>query len=396
MPSEQTTKPSLGRLEKIDPSQYWENDESEFTQWLTQDDHIQLLGEAIGIELEVVLDAGQVEELQSDLLCRDILTGEWVLVGNQLSPTDEAYLGRLLTYAADVSASTVVWVATEFLSEHLTVLNWLNQVAESKVKFFALEIELWRIGDAAMAATFNRVMPTTSPASAERTPALPTSLQEATSALDEGVSQDAEQAPANAQADVSEDVTLEDLTPEEPPAAEIVAEPLSETEQQNLDFWVTLCDQLEQRGSIVKPSAPVTGDHIGFAIGRAGFRLYAAVDRENNSLHAGLRLFDEDAQAYFGLLLTRQDLVEAELESLLTWDDQADPSGCSIYMTRSNVDIEANDFWPDYIRWLCESLEQLHDTFSERVKVLNAFDYRKPLSALSDPLQDLFVLPDQI
>ena len=392
MPSEQPTKPSLGRLEKIDPSQYWENDESELTQWLTQDDNIQLLGEAIGVELEVVLDAGQVEELQSDLLCRDILTGEWVLIGNQLSPTDEAYLGRLLTYAADVNASTIVWVSTEFLPEHQTVLKWLDQVTQSTVQFFALELELWRIGDAAMAATFNRIIPPIPPASAERPlEKLPTSLHEAAASLGEGIELDGLQNLAD-----SPDSDLEDDTSEEPPAAEAVAEPLSETEQQNLDFWVTLCDQLERRGSIVKPSAPVTGDYIGFTIGRAGFRLYAAIDREHESLQAGLRLFDEDAQAYFGLLLTRQDLVEAELESSLVWDDQTDSPSCFIYMTRPHVAIEDEEAWPEYIGWLCESLEQLHETFSERVKVLNAFDYRKPLGDFVDPLQDLLVLPDQI
>jgi Domain of unknown function (DUF4268) len=384
MSSEQPTKPSakpsakpnLGRLEKIDISHYWQTDESDFTRWLTQDENIKLLGDAIQMELEVVLDATQVEELQSDLLCRDLATDGWVLIGNQLKPADESHLGRLLTYGADINASAIVWIASEFLPEHRTTLNWLNQITQT-VQFFGLEIELWRIGDAAMAAKFNLV----TPLKGKILPALQELPEQAFSALQSDVQT------------TSQEDFIEEPVQAEPVEEEPIEEPLSDIQQQNLDFWSSLCNALEQRGSIIKPSSPEIGDRLSFTIGRAGFRLYAAIDRAIASLQVGLYLFDEDAQAYFGLLLERQDLVEAEMETSLIWDNYTNEPNCSIYKTLTEVDLDEQEHCPKYIHWLCECLEQLHETFSERVKVLNAISFKKPLKTSYNPLQNSLILP---
>jgi Domain of unknown function (DUF4268) len=383
-PAKPSAKPSLGRLEKIDLSHYWKTDESDFTRWLTQDENIKLLGDAIQMDLEVVLDATQVEELQSDLLCRDLATDGWVLIGNQLRPADEGHLGRLLTYGADINVSAIVWIASEFFPEHRTTLNWLNQITQT-VQFFGLEIELWRIGETAMAAKFNLV---TSLKDKDNHLPLPS--------LQESLEQPSFEIQPNLQGDLLENL-LEEPIEEESLEAEIIEaepieEPLSDMQQQNLDFWSRLCDALEQRGSIIKPSSPEIDNRLSFTIGRAGFRLYAAINRASASLQAGLHLFDEDAQAHFGLLLERQDLVEAEMETPLVWDNHTDEPNCLIYKTLIEVDLDEQDRWPDYIHWLCECLEQFHETFSERVKVLNATSFKKPLSSYN-PLQDSLILP---
>jgi hypothetical protein len=391
MSSEQPLKPSLGRLEKIDLSHYWKTDESDFTRWLTQDENIKLLGDAIQMELEVVLDATQVEELQSDLLCRDRTTNGWVLIGNQLKPADESHLGRLLTYGADIDVSAIVWIASQFLPEHRTTLNWLNRITRT-VRFFGLEIELWRIGDTAMAAKFNLVTPIKD--TEKPFPSLQ-SLEQPSSALQpdfqENLLEDFTEEPVEEPPIQAEPIEAE-LIVEEPIEEAPIEEPLSEIQKQNLDFWHNLCDALEQRGSIIKPSSPEIDDRLSFTIGRAGFRLYAAVDRAIASLQAGLHLFDEDAQAHFGLLLERQDLVEAEMETSLIWDNHTDKPNCSIYKTLTEVDLDEQDRWTEYIHWLCECLEQFHETFSERVKVLNATSFKKPLSSYN-PLQNSLILP---
>ena len=40
------------------------------------------------------------------------------LFENQLAPTDHTHVGQLLTYASGLSASTVIWIAQTFRSEH--------------------------------------------------------------------------------------------------------------------------------------------------------------------------------------------------------------------------------------------------------------------------------------
>jgi hypothetical protein len=360
MTSEPMAKPNLGRLEKIDLATYWQTEASDFIPWLIQDENLKLLGDTIQIELEVVLDSAQVEELQSDLLCRNIKTGGWVLIGNQLNPSDEKHLGRLLTYAADVDASAIVWISSQFAPEHCATLNWLNRMTHSAIQFFGLEIELWRIGEAAMAARFNLV----------------TQAKHGTSPLD-----------ASLKVVSKTEVTqLEEISEPSP-------EPLSQTQQQNFDFWTALCNQLERRGSIVKPGAPVTDSQIGFAIGRAGFRLYVSVDREASCLDTGLSYSGVDTQPYCHLLLEQQDVIQASIGFALDWSNDSNGQTFAVYCAHHDIDLNDSDHWPIYIEWACNCLEQFHSAFSERIKTLSASHVRTTASSLN-PLQNALILPN--
>jgi len=46
-------KTPLGKLEKVDLREIWQSEAGDFTPWLAQEQNIALLGEAIGIDLEV-------------------------------------------------------------------------------------------------------------------------------------------------------------------------------------------------------------------------------------------------------------------------------------------------------------------------------------------------------
>jgi hypothetical protein len=357
MTSDPTAKPNLGRLEKIDLALYWKTEASDFTPWLTQSENLKLLGEAIGMELEVVLDAAQLEELQPDLLCREVSTGGWVLIGNQLNPSDEGHLGHLLTYAADIDAASIVWISSQFSQEHRTTLNWLNRITQSAIRFFGLEIELWRIGEAAMAARFNLV---TQPKEVTLIPA---------------------------------DTTLELLSPPSEDPLQEEPEPLSETQQQNLDFWTALCDRLDQRGSIVKAGTPVTRDRINFAIGRAGFCLYVHLDRDAACLDAGLSYSGVDTHAYFNLLLEQQDAIEAEIGSQMDWSNDGKGQVFSVFCTLVEVELTQPSDWPEQLGWASDSLERLHSAFSERIKALDAVNFRiLPNYSLNSP--SALILPN--
>jgi hypothetical protein len=146
---------TLGRLEKIDVREYWKREDSDFTPWLAEAENIQLLGETIGLELEVEAQEKQVGPFRADILCKDTASENWVLIENQLERTDHVHLGQLLTYAAGLNAVTIVWIAARFTEEHRAALDWLNEISNESFNFFGLEIELWRIGKSAVAPKFN-------------------------------------------------------------------------------------------------------------------------------------------------------------------------------------------------------------------------------------------------
>jgi hypothetical protein len=65
-----------------------------------------------------------------------------------------------MTYASGVGdeiqgARTVIWVAEDFREEHQKSLSWLNEVAQSAVRFYGVQLELYRIGGSAPAPSLN-------------------------------------------------------------------------------------------------------------------------------------------------------------------------------------------------------------------------------------------------
>src|SRR5262249_43333411 len=94
---------------------------------------------------------------KADIVAKEVGTDDRVIIENQLARTDHDHLGKLLTYAAGLGAKTVVWVAERISDDHRRALDWLNEVTGEHVAFFALEIELWRIGQSAPAPKFNLV-----------------------------------------------------------------------------------------------------------------------------------------------------------------------------------------------------------------------------------------------
>lgn len=84
---------------------------------------------------------------RADILSKDTVNNQWVLIENQIERTDHTHLGQLLTYASGLKAVIIVWIARRFTDEHRAALDWLNEITDSRVNFFGLEIELWRIGD---------------------------------------------------------------------------------------------------------------------------------------------------------------------------------------------------------------------------------------------------------
>lgn len=145
----------FGRLEQVDLRRAWETEAGDFTPWLAKEENISLLGDALGIELEVEAEEKSVGPFRADILCKIPGSDRYVLVENQLEQTDHGHLGQLLTYAAGLDAVMIVWVAKVIRDEHRAALDWLNEHTSEGISFFGIEVELYRIGDSPVAPRFN-------------------------------------------------------------------------------------------------------------------------------------------------------------------------------------------------------------------------------------------------
>ena len=135
----------LGTLASVDVRKMWENEARDFTPWL--EDHADLLGEAMGMDLLHERTEAAVGRYSADLVFRDVSTDGLVVVENMFAPTDHDHLGKLITYAAGLGASYAVLISPEFREEHRSALTWLNSVSADDFGFFGVVLEGWRIGE---------------------------------------------------------------------------------------------------------------------------------------------------------------------------------------------------------------------------------------------------------
>jgi hypothetical protein len=153
-------KQPLGRLESVDLREYWLREDTEFTPWMANPENLKFLGEALGMNLELIETESKIGLYRADIVCRDtndINTESKVLIENQLEQTDHVHLGQLMTYAAGLEAVRIIWIARKFNEEHRAALDWLNRITDKEFQFFGLEVQLWKIGNSPPAPKFNLV-----------------------------------------------------------------------------------------------------------------------------------------------------------------------------------------------------------------------------------------------
>src|SRR5688572_26659062 len=80
-----------------------------------------------------------------------------VIIENQLGRTNHDHLGKTITYASGLDAKIIIWIAREFSEEHRRAIDFLNEHAAPNLRLFALEMQLWRIGDSLPAPMFRVV-----------------------------------------------------------------------------------------------------------------------------------------------------------------------------------------------------------------------------------------------
>ncbi len=148
---ETSQQASFGSLERVSARVGWPHEAHQFTPWLAE--NVELLGDALGLSLELRAREHAVGRYSLDLLLTDSAE-RTVIVENQFGQTDHDHLGKLLTYCAGTEADVVIWIAERLNEEHVAVLEWLNENTVAGVGFFGVELELLRIGASPLAPNF--------------------------------------------------------------------------------------------------------------------------------------------------------------------------------------------------------------------------------------------------
>lgn len=146
---------TLGLLEEIkDLRTVWPHEALDFTPWLSQDDNISLLADAVGLEITVDETESPVGDFNVDIYASETGADRKIIIENQLEDTNHDHLGKLITYASGKSADIVIWVVKHAREEHKAAIEWLNNHTDDKIGFFLCEIKLYKIGASEPAVKF--------------------------------------------------------------------------------------------------------------------------------------------------------------------------------------------------------------------------------------------------
>jgi hypothetical protein len=318
------TTPKFGSLTPVDLRECWPREDSDFTPWLASEENIALLGDAIGAELEVKEQEASVGSFSADILCRDVTNDSLVVIENQLERTDHSHLGQLITYAAGLEASTLVWVVKTFTEEHRAAIDWLNRNTDGDFHFFGIEVEVFRIGESAPAPRFEVV-------------AKPNDWAKSTK-------------------QVSRSGTC-----------------YSELQKKHLAFWEVFTEQA--KGDVrIRPIKPQPDMWLAWGVGGKESGLNAQLSFRKNWLVVNIYLGGAYAMAHFYLLKEQQEEIEQAMGYELEWDEREGKKSCSIEI-KNHTDLEDRDQWPSHADWLIKHLADFQRVFRPRVKQLDASEW---------------------
>jgi hypothetical protein len=239
-------------------------------------------------------------------------------------------------YAAGRRAHTVVWIAKQVTDEYRKVIDWLNE--ETTTNFWALEIELWRIGTSPPAPKFNVVCE-------------PNELTK----------------PAIAGGTV-----------------------LSDTKLLQLEFWKAFSERLETSSFNPRKPFPQHWYDLSIGTGRAHIALTALVAK-NGRIGCELYIGHSQADAIFQQLHNAKDAIEAELGEL-EWQPLPEKKSSRIAVYRQ-AEIENRQEWPVLFEWLLERAEAFKTTFAPRVKQMALPEAQLLAPVVQPPLEESNVVP---
>ncbi|MBQ7171053.1 MAG: DUF4268 domain-containing protein [Clostridia bacterium] len=307
---------SLGKLEEIkDLRDVWPHEAIDFTPWLAKEENINLLAEAVGLEITVDEQESPVGDFSVDIFASETGTERKIIIENQLEDTNHDHLGKLITYASGKSADIIIWVVKRAREEHKAAIEWLNNHTDDKIGFFLCEIKLYRIGSSDPAVKFEVV---------EKPNDWSKEVKKASSGI-------------------------------------------NATEQARLDYWTAFNEYAFRNTSFAgefKRRKPSTDHWLSFSIGSSACKI--SLLRLQNESKIGVEFCIKDDKSLYSSLFSQKDLIEAEIGFALDWRELPDKKASRILAFQS-ADLTKQSEWPKQFGWLMDSMVKMKKAFKKYI-----------------------------
>ena len=305
----------LGKLSIVPLRTIWKHEAHDFTPWLSS--NIDELAKAIGIELEIEDIEVPVGPYFADILAKDAGTGQYVVIENQLEKTNHDHLGKCITYASVLNATTIIWIASDFTDEHNKAMDWLNDHTSDEISVYAVKLELIKIDNSNPAVNFNLQ-------------SFPNDVvKQATKRKDQG--------------------------------------DLSDTRITQLRFWEKFKESLLNTKTISKLQTPRPQYWFDISLGKSGVHLSNTFNTSENIIGVRVYIGNKEADTWYPFFESVKDNIEIQLGEKLSWNPNPENRDKVIALTKS-FDLSDSSMWDAPIKWLTDKTVDFRKVFGELVR----------------------------
>ena len=312
----------LGRLNKVELRDFFENEARDFTPWLAEEENLELLSDTLGLDIELEDTEVKIGKFSADIVGLDRSSNRNIIIENQLEKTNHDHLGKIITYSGGKDAGIVIWICEKIQPEHRKGLDWLNEISTEDYSFFGIEMELWKIGESEPAPKFNMVV----------------SPNEWSESVKSGTSS---------------------------------TRTFTNTQIIQREFWTELKDYFIDNDTFLSMRTPRPQHWYSFAVGTSYFDMSIVIDIHKNIIRCDFNMWGDKVKENYSSLYEDKDDIENELGYELKWREM-EGKKMSIVSFSNNVNgnIKDRDNWDKCFDWFLETTESFHKTFSPRVKKL--------------------------
>ncbi|ODS29894.1 MAG: hypothetical protein SCARUB_05002 [Candidatus Scalindua rubra] len=309
----------LGKLTHLDLRQQWQDEARNFTPWLSSEEGLSILGETLGMELELEDTEVYVGNYRADIVAKDTPSNDYVVIENQLSSTDHDHIGKLLTYAASFGAKTIVWIAKKIREEHRQALDWFNEITVQNVDFFGIEMELLQIADSPYAPNLKIVSKPN-----EWTRSIRAEKQK-----------------------------------------------LTKGDTLKVEFWTSFNDYLQNNQVNINRRKPGAQHWYDIAVGRGGVHFALLLRTNKRDIACEVNMHDENAKRMYNYLFADKDDIERNIGNSLEWKELPEGKSSRIIL-RESMDPSDKSKWDEIFSWYVDTVSRYRKAFVPRIKRFKA------------------------
>ncbi len=311
------TTEKLGTLEEVPLREIWPHEALNFTNWLAQEENIELLSNELNIDIEVVDTEVSTGKYRLDILARNG-DDETIVIENQLEHTNHDHLGKIITYASGLDATTIIWIVEDVEEEHRQAVNWLNEHLDDTINIFLCKIRLFRIGDSPAAPKFQVICE-------------PNNWSKAVKKVNDNKD--------------------------------------SETDLIKLEYWTKLADYIRNHPEIhLKERKPTKHNFYDMKLTDVKSSLaHLSLTVNTQKKNILTQIWIEDNNDLFEYLFNNKEKIEEELCIELFWRNKENNKSSSIGIV-CNIDSTNKDNWDECIKWHIGMSDKFNQVIAPRIK----------------------------